>query len=309
MLTHVKPRRFVNFLAGIALLVFAPACLDSDPDRTPDGILPHPAGWSEPDRHGGEVLAAAAGAEACATSCHGADFAGGFTGIACADCHPLYPHSAGWEEPGRHGAPAFFDTLPARCGGCHGLALQGGDSGVGCFDCHPGYPHEARWEEPHRHGLKTLRAGTVDGCASACHGADFLGGLSSVSCFGCHPLYPHAPGWVEYESHGAEAKPTGSVACATLCHGADFAGGDSAVTCFACHAVYPHREWEPYGSHKPWVAENTDGSCITARGCHESYRGPTSISVGCTDYCHTTASIPPERPREKGRKRAALRPH
>ena len=66
------------------------------------------------------------------TTCHGTDLLGGFTGVACIDCHNGFsspdPPSPGHHQPGR-------DDPYNNCTLCHGENLMGG-IGPSCFTCH-----------------------------------------------------------------------------------------------------------------------------------------------------------------------------
>ena len=66
------------------------------------------------------------------TSCHAGDLLGGFTGVACIDCHNDFsspdPPPTGHHQPGR-------DDPFNNCTACHGGDLMGG-IGPSCFTCH-----------------------------------------------------------------------------------------------------------------------------------------------------------------------------
>jgi hypothetical protein len=62
-------------------------------------------------------------------ACHGASYEGGRIGVACADCHPSYPHGEGYL-----GAAHRDDVLQlgeAVCLGCH----EGGAGFAADFTC------------------------------------------------------------------------------------------------------------------------------------------------------------------------------
>ncbi|MFH1264442.1 MAG: PKD domain-containing protein, partial [Planctomycetota bacterium] len=75
--------------------------------------------------------------------CHGADLAGGFTGVSCFDCHQ--PFSSPDPPPvGHHEPPGEWnhvlteprkDPIANGCNICHGSDLTGG-AGPSCFTCH-----------------------------------------------------------------------------------------------------------------------------------------------------------------------------
>ena len=79
------------------------------------------------------------GTAAC-EDCHGADLSGGISGVACSDCHSLFPHPSGWTNPASpnfHGVYIKGDDWSlSSCTGCHGEDFEGGSSGVSCTTCH-----------------------------------------------------------------------------------------------------------------------------------------------------------------------------
>lgn len=100
----------------------------------------HPFGWAERASqafHGDAVREA--GAAPCGV-CHGSDYAGGWSGVGCAECHAGGPsgHPDGWMEPGAsafHGLRMMVDGV-GTCTPCHGRGLAGGTSGLACGTCH-----------------------------------------------------------------------------------------------------------------------------------------------------------------------------
>ncbi len=82
----------------------------------------HAEGWNLPDRHGAEAKgdpAAGGGLQGC-RDCHGNDFAGGTSGVACASCHGIAaPHPlGGWSEGGPDHRTAGEGNAPV-CASCH----------------------------------------------------------------------------------------------------------------------------------------------------------------------------------------------
>ena len=281
------PRSTACIAIALSWLALNLSCLNTSPEDEAgagSGAAFHPAGWAGPQDHGQSYLNAR---DSCATSCHGNDLSGGFTGIACTKCHADFPHPAGWNEPAAHGEASRKAGALDRCTDCHGKDFQGGTTGVGCLTCHALYPHPSSWLNPQVHGGPVLDAGNASGCATTCHGTDFLGGLSGESCFTCHQGYPHGPSWASFDRHGAVAKAQGSVSCASLCHGTSFLGGDTGISCYACHGPYPHTGWSPYGTHYGWVRAFGETGCLTAQGCHNDFRGPVfNPPPDCTSFCH-----------------------
>ncbi len=69
------------------------------------------------------------------TGCHGNDLLGGFTGVACIDCHNDF--SSPDPPPTGHHAPTGGDRNDpmTNCASCHGADLMGG-IGPSCYTCH-----------------------------------------------------------------------------------------------------------------------------------------------------------------------------
>jgi len=132
----------IVFIAGILLLLLLSCSKDADPIPS----VTHTPEWNISDSeifHGNKVLTI--GSETC-TPCHGVDYSGGRSGVACADCHATFPHPPTWSTPGSDSSHAaylksiYWDM--SRCQDCHGEDYTGGTSGVSCYDCHtnPGGP-------------------------------------------------------------------------------------------------------------------------------------------------------------------------
>jgi hypothetical protein len=127
---------------AISLFVIWSCSKDADPIPS----VSHPPEWNEPGSeifHGNKVLAV--GSETC-IPCHGADYSGGTSGIACSDCHATFPHPPTWSTPGSDSSHAAYLKSQYwdmdRCKDCHGEDYTGGTSGVSCYNCHtnPGGP-------------------------------------------------------------------------------------------------------------------------------------------------------------------------
>ncbi len=127
------------------IMIFLTSCSN---DAEPLPSVTHPEGWNLPEAenfHGNKVLTI--GSEFC-ISCHGADYSGGESGVACADCHPTFPHPPTWSTPGSDSSHAAYLKSSIiywdmdRCKDCHGEDYRGGVSGVSCYLCHtnPGGP-------------------------------------------------------------------------------------------------------------------------------------------------------------------------
>lgn len=135
------------------LVVFAAWLLASCSDTT-DFLVEktHPEGWSSPSSetfHGKFVLESAEPSESC-QSCHGQNYKGGTSGVACTTCHAAYPHPEGFANPssGDFHEVVFQDTRDwdlTTCQECHGgdyardiISLQFDEPPINCLDCHAG---------------------------------------------------------------------------------------------------------------------------------------------------------------------------
>jgi predicted CxxxxCH...CXXCH cytochrome family protein len=164
----------------------------------------HAANWL-PAAH---MAAAASDLNSCST-CHGADYKGGVSGVSCTSCHlgsPTSVHPTDWSPvycthgPYVNSSP----TATSACANqyCHGTTLTGvPDSGPSCTSCHMGGVttiHPAGWlgDACSNHGTFVLTSPSgTSGCANAyCHGTN-LGGVpqSGPSCTKCHPTIPTSP--------------------------------------------------------------------------------------------------------------------
>jgi hypothetical protein len=177
----------------------------------------HPASWL-PSGH----AAAAKGNLAGCTECHGSDFSGGISKIACTQCHlgnENAPHPVFWNytstQPTAWGTYAYalhslsarqlgLDNVKKSCGvaSCHGADLLGvPGSGPSCTSCHKDAMsmHPAEWVMRLTHspgGVATIQpdhanwVNTVESasCRNAvCHGAQGQGVfLSGLACAACH---------------------------------------------------------------------------------------------------------------------------
>jgi hypothetical protein len=70
--------------------------------------------WATPGNHG--QTARTEGSESCGGSCHGEDWEGGLSGLACYDCHPAYPHSGEIRQEHR---ALVAELGEPSCLGCH----------------------------------------------------------------------------------------------------------------------------------------------------------------------------------------------
>ena len=217
--------------------------------------------WNTAAVHGATAkLAPGSSGFASCQICHGNNFSGGGTGIACSDCHgPAHP------LPWRVVNGSAFDhnsTNTANapvCYGCHADSPAGNlnnphrpptpaaaGTPPGCFNgtmCHnqPGAPHPVgipAWRttppaaQPHGDAAKAT-SGSTTGFAYCqdCHGtgttspANFGGGLSGVSCYTCHgPNAPHAPAPWRASAGSAYSHTSTDAANAPVCQQCHFFG-------------------------------------------------------------------------------------
>jgi len=201
----MSPIRTVSLLIWLPtlLVLTLSGCGDRNPQSvfSADGGGVHLAGWLP----GGHMAAATANITTC-TECHGADFSGGISKVACTQCHlgnqqnvhPLdwndltYARHAGYVS--QHGTTACANIY------CHGANLTGvATSGPSCSSCHIGgplsvHPNPTEWmnsTSPGFHGtyVNTVLNRDTSSCANVvCHGANLQGVLASgPACSTCHP--------------------------------------------------------------------------------------------------------------------------
>jgi hypothetical protein len=193
-------------LIFLAALFFAAGCSDTNPNSfTFEGS--HPAGWVP----SGHRPAAEANLSSCA-DCHGNDFSGGISGVACANCHlgvsetEVSVHPLTWTIPiVDHGPYVVTEaSAPTSCGiaVCHGVDFAGGGVGVSCDQCHNTYPHAAGWADPNEHGVGA-RNDILD--CKFCHATPgtppvYDGDAVGVNCLDCHGTTatgaPHPANWI-----------------------------------------------------------------------------------------------------------------
>ncbi|MCC7262100.1 MAG: hypothetical protein IT369_06220, partial [Candidatus Latescibacteria bacterium] len=156
----------------------------------------HPSGWAEVST--GQFLHAAAleqngGNTSSCQSCHGADYAGGFTKVSCLQCHSDAAkgeiHPAGWASLSTgqflHAAALKQngdDT--SSCQSCHGADYAGGSAKVSCLTCHTnaatGAIHPSGWANTATsqflHATELRQNQNNTSSCQSCHGADYSGG-------------------------------------------------------------------------------------------------------------------------------------
>lgn len=193
----------------LSLLVFTlSGCGDKNSQAYLDPISgKHAASWL-PLYH---AAAAKTRLETC-TECHGSDFTGGISNVACTKCHlgnerEVHPVLWGKYAYALHGAYAKTNGT-ASCSNvsCHGATLAGvTGSGPACMSCHMGSNteiHPLTWVplytdvRPGRniyptnlpdHGAFVDANGSASCATAVCHGVGGVGVfLSGRSCLACH---------------------------------------------------------------------------------------------------------------------------
>ncbi len=121
-------------ILATALLFTSCSELKNDlPAPVAPGVKVHDASWADTSSgsfHGRELLAAVpAWNDQNCRVCHGGDYSGGSSGLACYRCHDPYPHSTKFAKAtGRHTGylEAMYFPL-AACQKCHGASYTGGN--------------------------------------------------------------------------------------------------------------------------------------------------------------------------------------
>ncbi|MBI2981226.1 MAG: hypothetical protein HYY44_02820 [Deltaproteobacteria bacterium] len=227
--------------------------------------------------------------------CHGEDYRGGVSEIACFSCHPGYPHRAGsnWRTAtGGDHTGSYLEGVrgtDSPCALCH-RNLRGGIEGqaTSCAGaaCHADYPHTATdWTSPGRaseHANRIISTRNASPCR-ACHGDDFsrvVGeseGHEGTSCQDCHPQGP-----ATHENRQGRSWDAASG------HGNFFSGRYQAVSidsdCRNCHGsavtFLASDTRASLGDRSRLGCENCSNSCYT---CHWAYPH-VSVTSGANEY-------------------------
>ncbi len=274
----------------------------------------HITGWDLPSGHGSTVKSEPGGFSVC-QECHGNDFSGGISSVACSSCHGgSAPHPTSWAT-GTYTHSSTNTGNAAVCALCH---TNGANSPLnppsppapagttpGCFNgtlCHAQAGHAAGWADPTQHGAAAKQTNGFSGC-EACHGSNFAGSGSAVSCVstaGCHSAtiaspHPVAP-WRGGTYTHTTTDPSNAPVCG-LCH----LGGrtpPSFVTlptgttpgCFdntLCHATPGHAAgWADPTQHG--AAAKTGNGFSSCESCHGTNLTGSGSAVSClnTAGCH-----------------------
>lgn len=145
----------------------------------------------------GHPVVAKAQINSCA-ECHGGDFKGGISKVACTQCHlgnqfEVHPLLWGQYAYALHGGYVKQNGT-AGCSNlnCHGTDLAGvAGSGPSCSSCHMGGPtssHPLAWNaDITLHASYVGQNGTSSCRSIVCHGSNLQGVfLSGPSCNACH---------------------------------------------------------------------------------------------------------------------------
>lgn len=255
----------------------------------------HPLGqgWLDKKGAGYHGSVAQTAIDSC-RQCHGADLAGGASGVGCHGCHfgptgSRSPSGSGW----LHGLTAHGtqSAQQAVCNQCHATDRLYGNPPAACHDCHlaADHPLDQPWLDRKAAGYHGVVAQAgIDRCQQ-CHGADYAGGGSGVGCFGCHfgPSGSKVPAGVTW-SHGASHTTLGGYeAVCNLCHTTSRAFANGPVACHDCHASHATgADWLLPTAHA--TASIADrASCLS---CHGMATG-SAATPACRD-CHTAADPP-----------------
>jgi hypothetical protein len=251
-MSPLRKESLLFFPLFLLFLVALAACSSSNSQSSFDPESgKHPAGWLP----SGHTTAAQAAIGTC-TPCHGADYGGGISQVACADCHVLNGQSYHPSLSGQSGYFVHADYVTANgnssCANalCHGTKLDGvGGTGPSCTSCH-------------------------------------MGGINDI-----HPV---AWGQYDYAYHGATVKQSGTAACANAaCHGANLDGvGGNGPSCTACHmggiTSYHPLQWGGLAINHKTKAGYSDFNGCKNSTCHGAKLEGVYLSGHACSACHTT---------------------
>lgn len=209
----------------------------------------HAAGWLP----AGHVAAAKADPTSC-VRCHGSDYSGGISTVACTECHlgnEQSVHPIEWDNlvGTRHaGYVKSHGNSACANANCHGADLTGvTGSGPSCTVCHlggVGSVHPLDWGALAyaKHPLYVASNGTTACSNINCHGADLTGVPDSgPSCTSCHlggVFSVHPTDWSgNFLQHAVYVGSHGTSSCSNaVCHGPNLQGVSlSGPSCFSCH--------------------------------------------------------------------------
>jgi hypothetical protein len=207
------PSLVLGLLVSLSLIIIS-GCGNKNPQADLNPISgKHDSSWLP----AGHMAAAKEHLEAC-TECHGGDFSGGISAIACSKCHlgnEEAPHPLFWNytstKPTAWGTYAYAfhgvfakekGTASCAIASCHGTGLQGvSGSGPSCTSCHKDVmsAHPVEWAIKLTHSPGGVATVLPDhgkwfnekesaSCKNVvCHGPQGEGVfLSGLKCTGCH---------------------------------------------------------------------------------------------------------------------------
>jgi len=238
------------------------------------------------------------------SSCHSANFGGGFQSPKCTDCHStITVHKAGIVTKG---SPEFHGKYPlaggkfTECQSCHGNNFQGGVNSPSCAttDCHKSIDvHKDGIVDPasaNFHGKYQFKDGLKD--CSPCHGIDFKGGEQSPACTTCHSsLSTHKAGIIDPNSpdfHGKYPLAGGKFTECQSCHGDNFQGKGISPSCTTCHkSIDVHKtgivDQNSANFHGKYKLKAGFADCSSCHGA--TFTGGIQ-SPSCAT-CHTTITV------------------
>lgn len=195
-MSQVRKISLPPFLLLPLLLFMLAGCGDTNSQGTnlDTATGKHPSGWLP----SGHTTEAKAHMDTCA-DCHGADYLGGISKIACTQCHlgnqkSFHPIQWGNFAYALHGNFVKLNgTTSCANDNCHGADLRGViGSGPSCTQCHLGGPtskHPVAWSTKIvLHKDYVALYGSTSCRNSFCHGPDLKGVfMSGPSCNTCHP--------------------------------------------------------------------------------------------------------------------------
>jgi predicted CxxxxCH...CXXCH cytochrome family protein len=257
----------------IVLTVFLFAISCSEKNET-TAVSVHPNGWNNINStqfHGKMVLQSPTGPEGC-RSCHGIDYSGGESGVACGKCHVGYPHKDGYTNVKSENFHANYirsiSWKLSECQPCHGADYNGGRVNVSCLTCHPAAPEACTV----CHGGVDNQTGAppedIEGNSATsslgvgAHSIHLVGGSlsSGFSCNVCHKV----PGSLVASGHVDSELPAEVMFSGLSVHDGATALWDGE----RCSGSYCHGGFELGQSSNAPVWTVVDGSQAVCGSCH-----------------------------------------
>jgi predicted CxxxxCH...CXXCH cytochrome family protein len=299
-MTMTRNMYHVVWVVGLlGLIAFSSGC--SEPHNKGSQIFNpdtgrHISDWVNPAVHGGSAKSQPDGFSTC-EECHGSDFTGGISSVACSSCHGgSAPHPTSWMT----GTYTHTNTNAGNAAVCALCHTNGANSPIappsppapagttpGCFNstlCHAQAGHPAGWSSPTQHGASAKAANGFISCET-CHGTDFTGGTAGIACSSCHTVNaPHPPAPWRGGTYTHTTTDTNNASVCAQCHQSQ-AGTPGCFnntlchatpTCGSCHGIPPAGTTFPdvAGSHAPHMAVNATIACST---CHVGAGSGTAL--------------------------------